>query len=927
MKGAKAVNLISRIVRIIGIVLILVALVLFLYAVINTGGRWGELSGDMDTFDVKTNIIDRLRFDDQLFSSMSAVVRKNTELKIGLTETPSEDQLLQMVEEVVPYFDGYYQRARDGLAAHYELESQEVYQWFENGFDAAGFVKENSNIDLILQQHEISEILDYLKELYTPKKAAMAKPDQQTDLDKAFQSYREANGKAAGTRFEFYAVVKKLVDADLGAGKYSKNKTTAQWWKEAVASEGFDARYQEALAAVREQESREGDDNYIVQLMDLAQRQLNGEKPDYKAFLDGVYTEVLALDSSVDYGDPHLYLLSAKALTESLLPQGEEEPEAPAAAVLPESAPEAPTAEGQEAPAGEPAGETAEEAPAEAPEEEWIDGEAEEEWLDEDDLDPNRFDGSYLRIRDEMKRQRDLEIKNSPDMREGVFIATVVKDARDRASIGQLVANFWAVVAKYLYIFLGGVALVLLATIARKLMQRVLLSRKDDKVDGTDRSAREAQETAPEQPDAFGDDVLLRVSHLKQYFRSGSYVNKAVDDISFYVKKGEVFGLVGESGCGKTTTGRTIINLYDPTEGDVYFEGLRVSSNLNGLPVLRKSLQNDAKQAIRMEKLSLKEALTSHPEDAGKLKAAYAQRIATIKRELNQKLSNASTNALVSFVEKGKAVKRYRIRRQEELTAQFEADKKAGLSGEALEQREARYKRDMKVARKDNIMSKMQMIFQDPIASINPRMTVREIIAEGLVIQGVKDKEYINERVNEMLEMVGLVREHADRYPHEFSGGQRQRIGIARAIIMNPDLIIADEPISALDVSIQAQVINLLNDLRSRMGLTIMFIAHNLSVVKYFSDRIAVMYYGKIVEMTTSDELFAHPLHPYTKSLLSAIPYPDPHYEKARQRIEYNPAKAHDYSVDKPSLREITPGHYIHCNNAEFAQYQKELGL
>ena len=141
MKGAKAVNLISRIVRIIGIVLILVALVLFLYAVINTGGRWGELSGDMDTFDVKTNIIDRLRFDDQLFSSMSAVVRKNTELKIGLTETPSEDQLLQMVEEVVPYFDGYYQRARDGLAAHYELESQEVYQWFENGFDAAGFVK------------------------------------------------------------------------------------------------------------------------------------------------------------------------------------------------------------------------------------------------------------------------------------------------------------------------------------------------------------------------------------------------------------------------------------------------------------------------------------------------------------------------------------------------------------------------------------------------------------------------------------------------------------------------------------------------------------------------------------------------------------------------------------------------------------------
>ena len=200
-----------------------------------------------------------------------------------------------------------------------------------------------------------------------------------------------------------------------------------------------------------------------------------------------------------------------------------------------------------------------------------------------------------------------------------------------------------------------------------------------------------------------------------------------------------------------------------------------------------------------------------------------------------------------------------------------------------------------------------------------------KIIAEGLIIRGVTDREYINRKVDEMLELVGLVREHADRYPHEFSGGQRQRIGIARAIIMEPDLIIADEPISALDVSIQAQVINLLNDLRERMGLTILFIAHNLSVVKYFSDRIAVMYFGKIVELADSDELFAHPLHPYTKSLLSAIPYPDPHYEKIRKRIEYVPARAHDYSVDTPSLREIVPGHYIHCNDAEFARYQQEL--
>lgn len=222
-------------------------------------------------------------------------------------------------------------------------------------------------------------------------------------------------------------------------------------------------------------------------------------------------------------------------------------------------------------------------------------------------------------------------------------------------------------------------------------------------------------------------------------------------------------------------------------------------------------------------------------------------------------------------------------------------------------------------------MNKMQMIFQDPIASLDPRMTVRDIIAEGLVIRGVRDKKYIDELVYKMLDLVGLVPEHAGRYPHEFSGGQRQRIGIARAIILNPDFIIADEPISALDVSIQAQVINLLNDLRNRLGLTILFIAHDLSVVKYFSDTIAVMYFGKIVELASSDELFAHPLHPYTKSLLSSIPLPDPEFEKGRQRIIYNPIAEHDYSVDKPVMREIIPGHQIYCNNAEFEKYKAEI--
>ena len=222
---------------------------------------------------------------------------------------------------------------------------------------------------------------------------------------------------------------------------------------------------------------------------------------------------------------------------------------------------------------------------------------------------------------------------------------------------------------------------------------------------------------------------------------------------------------------------------------------------------------------------------------------------------------------------------------------------------------------------------KAQIIFQDPYASLDPRMTVSSIIEEGMVIHGMYDAKRRQERVYELLELVGLNKEHANRFPHEFSGGQRQRIGIARAIVLEPDLIIADEPISALDVSIQAQVINLLNDLRNKMGLTIMFIAHNLSVVKYFSDRIGVMYYGKLVELADSDELFEHPLHPYTKSLLSAIPYPDPHHEKHRQRIEYKPLKEHDYSVNKPSLREIKPGHFINCNDEEFERYKKELGL
>ncbi len=471
---------------------------------------------------------------------------------------------------------------------------------------------------------------------------------------------------------------------------------------------------------------------------------------------------------------------------------------------------------------------------------------------------------------------------------EKTYLQKILAEADNRSQI-TIVNVFWRAVSLWIPILLAGILLILLSRLIRKLLSRHLLKKRD---------------SAGIQEDP---DVLLRVEHLKQYFRSGDAVTRAVDDISFYIKKGEVFGLVGESGCGKTTTGRTIINLYDPTEGNVYFEGLKISSTQNGLPVLKAQLRQDYAAQIEAAR------------KAGKNEEAKA-----LKQELKEKLRKAEDNALESSVEKSKCVQFYREKRLKELKEAYDADMQH-LSGAQAESRTRKYETERKVAAQDNVMTRMQMIFQDPIASINPRMTVREIIAEGLIIRGITDKEYINEKVYEMLELVGLVREHADRYPHEFSGGQRQRIGIARAIIMEPDLIIADEPISALDVSIQAQVINLLNDLRERMGLTIMFIAHNLSVVKYFSDRIAVMYFGKIVELATSDELFAHPLHPYTKSLLSAIPYPDPHYEKTRKRIEYVPAKVHDYSTDKPSLREIRPGHFIHCNDAEYNAYLKEL--
>ena len=388
-------------------------------------------------------------------------------------------------------------------------------------------------------------------------------------------------------------------------------------------------------------------------------------------------------------------------------------------------------------------------------------------------------------------------------------------------------------------------------------------------------------------------EELLRVEHLCQYFGR----TKAVDDVSFSIYKGEVFGLVGESGCGKTTTGRSIIKIYNITSGNIYFKGQRIGAGIG-------SYKNAIREARKQKK-------TADP---------------AARKELDQLIKENRQEIRKAKFDQKHSDKEYGRREATAVKAEYEA-KIANAGGAEAEKLRKEMKSAVRVASKSKIATKIQMIFQDPIASLDPRMTVREIISEGLRIKGIKDEKYIDEKVYEMLELVGLVREHAGRYPHEFSGGQRQRIGIARSIIMEPEMLIADEPISALDVSIQAQVINLLNELRERLGLTILFIAHDLSVVKYFSGRIGVMYYGNMVELAETEELFAHPLHPYTRSLLSAIPLPDPRTEKQRKRIIYNPLAEHDYETQKPTMREITPGHFVFCNDAEEEKYRKELSL
>ena len=396
-------------------------------------------------------------------------------------------------------------------------------------------------------------------------------------------------------------------------------------------------------------------------------------------------------------------------------------------------------------------------------------------------------------------------------------------------------------------------------------------------------------------PELVDNNIELSVRHLKQFFKFGhgknAFVTKAVHDISFDIKKGECFGVVGESGCGKTTTGRTLIRLYKATSGSVYFKGYRIvaGSRWNKKEIKWKRIK--ARRKIKELTNEMNEKIRVLADEQGN-KEFVESETAKIKAQYNAQINQIKTDLAAL------------IKEQKEKIAQHEYDEKH-------------------VNKK--LMSKMQMIFQDPVDSLDPRMTVNDIIEEGLHIQGQYNKFENSQKVRDALVKVGLLPEYASRYPHEFSGGQRQRIGIARALIMNPDFLICDEPISALDVSIRAQIINLLNNLKDEMGLTMMFIAHDLSVVKYFCDRIAVMYFGNIVELASSDELFAHPLHPYTRALLSAIPKPDPLSEKERKRYIYVPANEHDYSQEAPKLVEITPGHFVMANSEELEKYRKVL--
>lgn len=361
-------------------------------------------------------------------------------------------------------------------------------------------------------------------------------------------------------------------------------------------------------------------------------------------------------------------------------------------------------------------------------------------------------------------------------------------------------------------------------------------------------------------------ETLLSVRSLGKVFRTSGAEHEALSGVSLDIMRGEIFGLVGESGSGKSTLGRTVMGIYEPSAGEVYFLGRRIRAGAEE----HERRVREVKVRGRVEFLRLIRAVLSSP---GKLKE-HLKSYKNVNKDLNIKIKNA----------------------KEEL-----ARARAHSRG--------------------RVEPKMQMIFQDPSASLNPRMTVGESVAEGLIALGISDREERDRRVDEALRAVGMSPRDKGRYPHEFSGGQRQRIGIARAVVMSPELLIADEPVSALDVSVQAQVINLLEDLAAEMSLSVLFIAHDLSVVRHISDRIGVMYKGRLVELAPTEELFCNPLHPYTRSLLSAMPTADPILERGRVRDVY----VEEPTSDERRFCDLGGGHFVLGTEAELKKYNTEV--
>ncbi|MBR7116445.1 MAG: ABC transporter ATP-binding protein [Clostridia bacterium] len=350
-------------------------------------------------------------------------------------------------------------------------------------------------------------------------------------------------------------------------------------------------------------------------------------------------------------------------------------------------------------------------------------------------------------------------------------------------------------------------------------------------------------------------EVLLSVSSLSQSFEGGKEDVKALCGVSFEIMRGEIFGLVGESGSGKTTTGRIITGIYQPDGGDVIFEGERIRAGTKAIKDKIKLLRARARRNIARLRLYSARHVRDIPQ--------IAKNIDYVKNDLRKRLKKLS----------------------DELVAAEDVSRK--------------YR---KKAHPD-----IRMVFQDPSASLNPRMTVGESIREALIAEGVKDSELIRQRVSEVLLSVGLPKSAASRYPTELSGGQRQRVGIARAIITEPKLLIADEPVSALDVSVGAQVINLILDLAAKMSLSVLLVAHDLSLVRHVCDRVGVMYKGYLVELAPAGELFENPKHPYTKALISAIPIPDPIIAKNSTRVEFS-AEQDELSGE---FCDIGGGHFV----------------